>query len=211
MSVSLADCRGPTSIPVATTQPPARWSVPQVPLRNVPPPLPRTKRRRLPPRGYVWFSRNHTRWPASNHYTDWFRTRGLCSFSCRRSHHRHPFYSCPSFDSRNFPPPSDFVHPGEEANLRLLHVFIPDSGISRTQAQTACCPHVWRLADGILISDSSFVNLLSRSTAASRRPPNEPHTPRLPATVNAVVWTHASPLILPWAHITHCHQLDQKD
>jgi len=75
-------------------------------------------------------------WPSShNHFTDWFRrtrTSRLRPLPCRCSRYWYPFHPRPSFDPRKLPPPSNFVYPGEEANLRFLHVFITDPGISRT-------------------------------------------------------------------------------
>jgi len=113
------------------------------------------------------------------HFTDWFRrtkTPRLRSLSCRCNRYRHPFHPCPSVDPRNFSPSSNIVHPGEEADLRFLHVFIPDPGISRTQTQTACYSHVWRLANDLLIPDSPFVNPPSRTILLSHPPPNQPHS-----------------------------------
>jgi len=75
-------------------------------------------------------------WPSSyGYFTGWFRrtrTSRLRPLPCRRSHYCQPFHPCPSFDSRDLPPSSNFVYPGEEANLRFLHVFITDPGIPRT-------------------------------------------------------------------------------
>ena len=146
----------------------------QMHLRDSSPPFPRAARRRLPSRGYVGFSWCQPKWPSSHsHFTDSFRrarTPRLCSLPCRRSRYCRPFDPRSSFDPRSFPPSSNLVYPGEEANLRFLHVFIPDTGISRTQTQTACYPRVWGLADGLLISDPSSVKAPSRNTASYRRP-----------------------------------------
>lgn len=121
----------------------------------------------------------YTRRPSHHyHFTDWFcraRTPRLCPLSCRCNRYCHPFHPCPSVDPRDFSPSSNIVHSREEADLRFLHVFIPDTGISRTQTQTACYSHIWGFAGGLLIPDSPFANLPSRTTPLSYWPPNRPH------------------------------------
>lgn len=67
-------------------------------------------------------------------FTDWFHRAGatrLRSISCRCSHHRYPFNPCPSSGPRKLCPSSNPVHSREEANLRLLYIFIADPGIFR--------------------------------------------------------------------------------